>query len=80
MLNERTYEMYRLLCALFEQGQRRGEIRREADPMQLAEVLIATYHLTTINWLIGWWSERQTLQRRLSAAIEILMEGCVAHG
>jgi AcrR family transcriptional regulator len=84
VLRERSHEMYRLLSALFEHGQRRGEIRSDADPMQLAELLIATYHLTTSNWLIGWWrgrgpaANRQGLKRRLAAAVEMLLSGCLA--
>jgi AcrR family transcriptional regulator len=76
VLKEQTHEMYRLLSGLFERGQRRQEIRTDADPMQLAEMLIATYHLTTINWLIRWWGGRQGLQRRLAAAIDIFLNGC----
>jgi hypothetical protein len=33
--------LYRVLRALFELGQQRGEIRRDTDAMQLAELLIA---------------------------------------
>jgi AcrR family transcriptional regulator len=76
VLKERTHEMYRLLAKLFEVGQQRREIRHNANPMQLAEILIATYHLTTINWLIRWWGGRQRLERRLAAAIEIFLGGC----
>ena len=75
-LKERTHDMYGLLASLFERGQQRQEIRADAEPMQLAEILIATYHLTTINWLIRWWGGRQGLQRRLAAAIEIFLDGC----
>jgi AcrR family transcriptional regulator len=75
-LKERTHEMYRLLAKLFEVGQKRGEIRPDVKPMQLAEILIATYHLTTINWLIRWWGGRQSLERRLAAAIEVFLNGC----
>ena len=75
-LKERTHEMYRLLAKLFEVGHQREEIRPDANPMQLAEMLIATYHLTTINWLIRWWGGRQSLERRLGAAIEVFLDGC----
>jgi hypothetical protein len=44
--------------------------------MQVAELLIAIYHLTTINWLIRWWGHRQHLEPRLMAAIEIFLQGC----
>jgi AcrR family transcriptional regulator len=76
LLKERTHEMYRLLAELFEVGQQRQEIRVDANPLQLAEILIATYHLTTINWLIRWWGGRQSLERRLAAAVEIFLDGC----
>jgi AcrR family transcriptional regulator len=77
-LKERTHEMYRLLARLFEVGRERGEIRSDVEAMQLAEILIATYHLTTINWLIRWWGGRQSLERRLAAALEVFLNGC--HG
>jgi AcrR family transcriptional regulator len=76
VLKERTHEMYRLLAKLFEVGQEREEIRPDANPMQLAEILIATYHLTTINWLIRWWGGRQSLERRLATAIDVFLDGC----
>ena len=76
VLKERTHDMYRLLAALFELGQKRNEIRPDADPTQLAEILIAIYHLTTINWLIRWWGGRQGLQRRLTTAIDVFLDGC----
>lgn len=78
LLEERTHEMYRLLAELFEVGQQRKEIRADANALQLAEILVATYHLTTINWLIRWWGGRQSLERRLAAAVEIFLDGCQA--
>jgi AcrR family transcriptional regulator len=76
VLKERTHDMYRHLAMLFEVGQQRQEVRADAEPKQLAEILIAIYHLTTINWLIRWWGGRQSLQRRLGAAIEVFLDGC----
>jgi hypothetical protein len=62
---------------LFALGQEREEIRRDADPIQLAEILIAVFHLTTINWLTGWWGGRRpSLQRRVAVATETFLEGC----
>jgi AcrR family transcriptional regulator len=78
LLKERTYEMYRLLSELFEAGQQRGEISADSQPMQLAEVLIAIYQLTTINWLIGWWGATESLSDRVAAALEIFLDGCQA--
>jgi AcrR family transcriptional regulator len=75
-LRERTHDMYRVLRALFEQGQQRGEIRRDADPMQLAELLIAIYQFTATNWLIGWWTGSEDLDARVAAAMEVFLGGC----
>jgi AcrR family transcriptional regulator len=76
VLRQRTHEMYRVVRALFEQGQERGEIRRDADPMQLAELLIAIYQFTTANWLIGWWDGSDDLESRVAAAMEVFLGGC----
>jgi AcrR family transcriptional regulator len=76
VLEQRTREMYKELSSLFELGQRRGEIRDGADPVQLAELLIAIYHFTTINWLTDWWREAEPLNARLGAAVWIFLDGC----
>jgi AcrR family transcriptional regulator len=76
VLKRRTHEMYRELSALFELGRRRGEIRGDADPVQLAELLIAIYHFTTVNWLTDWWGEPEPLQARLDSAVELFLDGC----
>jgi len=76
VLKERTHEMYRVLRSLFELGQQRGELRGDIDAMQLAELLIAIYHFTTINWLIGWWNGREGLEPRMAAAMDVFLAGC----
>lgn len=81
VLKQRTHEMYRVLAALFELGQQREEIDRAKSPMQLAELLIASYHFTTINWLIGWWDghgPREQLESRVTRALEVFLYGCRA--
>ena len=67
---------FALLAELFRQGQERGEVRRELDPLQLAEMLTAVYMLTITNWLIRWWGERDDLESRLSQAMDVFLEGC----
>jgi AcrR family transcriptional regulator len=78
VLRQRTHEMYRVLSALFELGQQRGEIGTATSPMQLAELLIAIYHFTTINWLIGWWDGSEDLQPRITVALQVFLDGCRA--
>jgi AcrR family transcriptional regulator len=74
-LKWQTHEMYRLLAELFGEGQARGEIRGDLDPTQLAEILIATYHLTAINWLTDWWGSADSLETRMTAASEVFLDG-----
>ena len=79
VLKQRTHEMYRVLAALFELGQQREEIDSAKSSMQLAELLIAIYQFTTINWLIGWWDghePRERLKSRVTAALEVFLDGC----
>jgi AcrR family transcriptional regulator len=80
-LRARTQELYCALAALFELGQQRGEIDRARSPMQLAELLIAIYHFTTINWLLGAYDgrePREALAARVAAALEVFLGGCGA--
>src|SRR5208337_551494 len=42
-LREKELKAYELFAGLFREGQDRGEIRRDADPVQLAEMATAIY-------------------------------------
>jgi AcrR family transcriptional regulator len=77
LLREKTLLMYDQLAELFRLGQERGEISESVDPMQLAEVMTGIYHLTTLNWLTGWWEdETADLDTRLSNAVGVFLDGC----
>jgi AcrR family transcriptional regulator len=49
---EREQQTHRLLADLFEEGQRRGEIRVDVRPRQLAELFMAAVLVTVSNWLL----------------------------
>ena len=67
-----------LLADLFGQGQQRGEIRAEHDPVQLAELMTAVLMLTTVNWLDDWWGDPQeALEARLERALDVFLTGAV---
>ena len=80
VLLEKEMLSYERLAMLFEEGQTRGEIRADLDPMQLAEILTGTYMLIVFNWLIGWWNDEETLGARLAPALEVLLDGCSRTG
>ncbi|HYT38106.1 MAG TPA: TetR/AcrR family transcriptional regulator [Acidimicrobiia bacterium] len=49
---EREQQTHRFLSDLFEEGQRRGEIRADVRPRQLAELFMAVVLVTVSNWLL----------------------------
>ena len=71
-------EAYELLRELVRQGQQRGELRRDIDSRQLAEILTAAYMLTIANWLLGGGGEEYDLASRLSKAVDVFLSGCLA--
>ncbi len=54
---EMDMENFVLLAELLGQGQATGEINSISDPLQLAEILTATFMLTITNWITGWWGD-----------------------
>lgn len=75
-VRDRELVMYDLLTELFSRGQQRGEIRPELDPRRLAETFTGAYMLTTANWLVAWWGERDDLGDRLEEQARVLLTGC----
>src|SRR5208282_966598 len=76
-LKEKELRNYSLVARLFQEGQRRGEFRRNVAPAQLAEMFTAIYSFTAGNWLIGWWEgPQEALATRLMRAVDILLDGC----
>jgi AcrR family transcriptional regulator len=78
-MEEQQKTTYRLLTELLHQGQRRGEIDADHDPVQLAEIFTATMLLTTLNWLGRYWGgSEEPLRVRLARAIELFLKGVAA--
>lgn len=67
-----------LLGTLLSRGQETGEIDKELNPYQLAEMLTGVYFLTIIHWLNS--KRSYSLSDRLNAAAEIFLDGCLASG
>jgi len=80
ILREKVLRNYALFEQLFAEGQRRGEIRGDAQPLQLAEILEGIFTITAGNWLIGWWKDQsESLEQRLMRAVEVFLDGCKPH-
>jgi AcrR family transcriptional regulator len=77
ILREKALRNYELFEKLFAEGQRRGEIRRDKQPLQLAEMLEGIFTITAGNWLIGWWKDRtEALEGSLMRAVDVFLDGC----
>jgi AcrR family transcriptional regulator len=76
-LREKSLRLYDLYEALFAEGQRRGEIRTDQSPLQLAEMLEGIVTIISGNWLVGWWKNRtDTLEERFMNAVNVFLDGC----
>ncbi|HZT66856.1 MAG TPA: hypothetical protein VFA11_13795 [Acidimicrobiales bacterium] len=72
---EKDIENFGLLAELFRQGQQRGEVRAELNPLQLAEILTSIYMLTITNWTTSWWGDPGELRPRLDSALDVFLTG-----
>jgi AcrR family transcriptional regulator len=76
-LREKALRNYDLLAELFTEGQKRGEIRSDMEPLQLAEMLEGIFVITAGNWLFNWWKDESgPLDERLMRAINVFLDGC----
>ena len=70
-----TRRGFETLALPFRQAQASGEIRADADPLQLAEMLFAIQTTTTRLWLLNYWNSRQRLETRIVKAFDLLVDG-----
>jgi AcrR family transcriptional regulator len=76
-LREKALRNYDLLAELFAEGQMRGEIRDDMEPLQLAEMLEGMFVITAGNWLFQWWKDNTgPLEERLMRAVNVFLDGC----
>jgi AcrR family transcriptional regulator len=76
-LREKALRNYDLLAELFTEGQKRGEIRSDMEPLQLAEMLEGIFVITAGNWLFNWWKDDTgPLDERLMRAVNVFLDGC----
>jgi AcrR family transcriptional regulator len=79
VLREKSLELYTQYERLFAEGQKRGEIRADRKPLDLAEMMEGIFILIAGNWSSGWWGRRtQPLEERFMNAMDVFLEGCAA--
>lgn len=67
--------IFEAVAAVIRAGQQAGEISKGYDPLQVAEAYVSTMLMTVRLWLTGYWGTKDNLERRMSAAIDILENG-----
>ena len=79
ILAEKGHELYRQYERLFAEGQKRGEIRTDFEPLHLAEMMEGIFTLIAGNWVNKWWKDRsEPLEKRFMNAMTVFLEGCSA--
>ena len=77
LLQVRSRELYHQYERLFAEGQKRGEIRTDQEPLYLAEMMEGMMILIAGNWVAGWWESRsESLEHRFMNAMDVFLEGC----
>ncbi len=77
ILRERSIQLYEQYERLFAEGQRRGEIRADHEPLHLAEMMEGMLTLIAGNWVSGWWENRSDpLEERFMNAVTVFLQGC----
>lgn len=68
-------EIFKAVAGIIRAGQATGEIRKEIDPLQAAEVYVSAMIMTVRMWLTGYWGTADSLEERMLAAADLLAEG-----
>ena len=77
LLRDKSSELYEQYERLFTEGQKRGEIRIDQEPLHLAEMMEGMLTLIAGNWVNGWWQDRSdSLEDRFMNAMSVFLEGC----
>lgn len=72
---DHTRAVFDAVAAVIELGRERGEIRRDVDARQAAEMVVSVMVITIRLWLIGYWGEGGSLVTRGTRALDVLGDG-----
>ncbi len=72
---ERTRRLFRGVAQVLRVAQEAGEIRRDVDPLQAAEIYSAVTLITIRLWLTDYWEETGSLEDRVMTALDVIMNG-----
>ena len=66
---------HELVVRLVREGQERGELRRDVDPVRIEGLLTGTYYATVYTWVCFPEAAAFPLREELCARLTLMMEG-----
>lgn len=63
------------IALVMRAAQAAGEVRTDLDPLQIAELYVATMLMTARLWLVDYWRLRERLEDRAARALDVLEAG-----
>lgn len=72
---DRTRLLFEMIAGAVRTAQESGEVRADADPLQVAEMVVAISFVTIRLWLTDYWQTDQSLEQRALRALDLLMRG-----
>jgi AcrR family transcriptional regulator len=71
----RTSAALDAMAAAFREAQERGELRRDVDASQIAELYVGIFYVTVRLWLTRTRGTKDRLETRMLRAIDVLFNG-----
>ncbi len=69
--------VFEAVAELIRAGQNTGEIRKDIDPLQAAEIYVSAMLMTVRLWLTDYWGTSDSLKDRMLAAADLLEKGLI---
>jgi AcrR family transcriptional regulator len=77
-VNGLTLAFLQRVAGIVERAQERGEVRKSALPLLVAQTIFAVYYMSLMTWLTGFNSLETALDPLLRSTMDLLMEGLAA--
>ena len=75
---DHTRPIFDGIALVMRTAQQAGEVRRDIDPLQAAEMYVSLMLMTVRLWLVDYWRDGVDLQTRATRALTVLEAGLAA--
>jgi AcrR family transcriptional regulator len=74
-VNALTFAFLQRVAGIVERAQARGEVRKSALPVLVAQTFFAIYYMSLMTWLVGFNSLETAFDPLLRSSLDLIMEG-----